>query len=342
MVYMTGSDLEERYGSASADLKEMMDSGLDYDQTNLIVYTGGARKWNMGISSASNNVLDMSLPDDQRRVAATEKNSDMGSPDTLTEFLNYTADHYPADHYALIFWDHGGGSIYGYGKDTLYKGDSLLLREMKQAMDDSAFAKGGRCRLDWVGFDACLMATLENAVVWKDYTDYMVASEELESGDGWDYSFLSLFNEEDPDTLTLCKGIVDAFASYYEEKRTESFHPDITLSVMDLSKVNSTLDALDDLTGEMSEDVSGMTYADIVRAHSSTKTFGLLGDERGTTFDLLDVRDLADQLTSYYPDQTRELKHCVDSLVAYRTTQLEGARVYPCISPGRTKSSTLR
>ena len=39
-------------------------------------------------------------------------------------------------------------------------------------------------------FDACLMGMIEVADVLSDYSDYMIASEEMEAGDGWDYSFL--------------------------------------------------------------------------------------------------------------------------------------------------------
>ena len=42
-------------------------------------------------------------------------------------------------------------------------------------------------KFDFVGFDACLMATYEMAAHMASYADYMVASEELEPGIGWNY-----------------------------------------------------------------------------------------------------------------------------------------------------------
>ena len=44
LVYMCGADLESENGMASSDLKEMVNANLS-DNVNLIVYTGGARKW---------------------------------------------------------------------------------------------------------------------------------------------------------------------------------------------------------------------------------------------------------------------------------------------------------
>ena len=45
MVYMIGSDLESRNGMATADLNEMVYSGLNNNKVNVIVETGGCRRW---------------------------------------------------------------------------------------------------------------------------------------------------------------------------------------------------------------------------------------------------------------------------------------------------------
>ena len=172
LVYMVGSDLEASYGYATRDMQEMEESGIDFDINNLVIYAGGSRMWKSDIPSNQNNVLDMSREGEDRVVAATKHTSDMGAPETLAAFLEYAVEYYPAEHYALIFWDHGGGSIYGYGNDTLYSGDSLLLSEMDTVLAASPFGENGSAHLDWVGFDACLMSTAENAVVWSKYADY--------------------------------------------------------------------------------------------------------------------------------------------------------------------------
>ena len=79
-----------------------------------------------------------------------------------------------------------------------------MLTEMRTAMDASPFAGGdGGRKLDLIGFDACLMASLESMTVWSDYAEHYVGSEELEPGDGWDYSFLkSLENSSEVGSLT--------------------------------------------------------------------------------------------------------------------------------------------
>ena len=122
-------------------------------------------------------------------VAQTKGNANMGEPATLAAFLNFCHRHYPAEHMALVFWDHGGGPLWGFGVDETNNGDGLLLSELRDAMEMSPWAKGdaessANGHLDWVGFDACLMGSLESAALWSSYVDWMVASEEVEPGDG--------------------------------------------------------------------------------------------------------------------------------------------------------------
>ena len=33
----------------------------------------------------------------------------MGDPQSLVDFVNWAKTNYPADHYCLVLWDHGGG-----------------------------------------------------------------------------------------------------------------------------------------------------------------------------------------------------------------------------------------
>ncbi len=35
--------------------------------------------------------------------------ANMGHPQTLTDFINWGVTNYPAEHYMLVLWNHGGG-----------------------------------------------------------------------------------------------------------------------------------------------------------------------------------------------------------------------------------------
>jgi hypothetical protein len=50
-----------------------------------------------------------------------------------------------------------------------------------------ALEGGQRVKLDIIGFDACLMSMYEISAAMKPYTNYLLASELLEPGHGWDY-----------------------------------------------------------------------------------------------------------------------------------------------------------
>lgn len=52
----------------------------------------------------------------------------------------------------------------------------------------------------FIGFDACLMATVETANMLVPHADYMFASEETEPGYGWDYTEIAGFMRIQPNS----------------------------------------------------------------------------------------------------------------------------------------------
>nr|MBP7402742.1 peptidase C11 [Clostridia bacterium] len=182
MVYMCGTDLESESGMATADLNEMLYADVG-DHVNIIVETGGTTRWRNSVIRSDTNqryrVTDTGLEpleeDLGRRV--------MTDPDTLRDFVSYCAERYPANRYALIFWDHGGGTLGGYGYDQVFPGEGAMsIGEIDGALESAGVT------FDFVGFDACLMATLETAYMMNYHADYLIASEETEPGIGWYYT----------------------------------------------------------------------------------------------------------------------------------------------------------
>jgi hypothetical protein len=118
-------------------------------------------------------------------------------------------------------------------------GDKLYNREVADALRE---ALDGR-KLDIVGFDACLMGTIEIAYGLRETASVMVASEELEPGDGWDYSdwLAELQTRPDMDARDLGKIMVSSYQKHYEQRDKAT-----TLSAVDLSKVHLLADAITD------------------------------------------------------------------------------------------------
>ena len=129
MIYVVGSNLESHYGAATNDLNEMIASGLDYDKNNLLVYTGGSKRWTSDISNKHNSVINMANGEKLDVTAQTAETADMGASQTLAEFVNYCTTNFPARHYGLVLWNHGAGPLWGYGSDELFDNDSLLFEE---------------------------------------------------------------------------------------------------------------------------------------------------------------------------------------------------------------------
>jgi hypothetical protein len=96
--------------------------------------------------------------------------------------------------------------------------------------------------LELIGFDTCLMATVDVAATFSDIAKYMVASEETEPANGWYYSRWVGALAENPglDGAALGQIICDSYYAGCEAVGTEQ---NVTLSLTDLSKVGPLLEA---------------------------------------------------------------------------------------------------
>lgn len=68
-------------------------------------------------------------------------------------------------------------------------------------------------RFEIIGFDACLMGTLEIAEALKDVGRYLAASQDIEPGGGWDYTSLLNFIAANPsaDGAAIGKAIAEGY-----------------------------------------------------------------------------------------------------------------------------------
>lgn len=143
LIYMNGSDLESSWdedyevysGAATTDLTEML-SGLSGDEVKVVVETGGTLAWdNPHIDGSQNQRWKLENGELVHLADLGPKN--MGDPQTLTDFIVWGMKNHPSNNYALIFWNHGGGSVLGFGVDELFDGDSLTLDEIAMGLSDA-------------------------------------------------------------------------------------------------------------------------------------------------------------------------------------------------------------
>ena len=269
MLYLCGTDLESRSKMATLDLQEMIDADIA-DNVNLLVYTGGCKQWqNNAISSQTNQIWQVQ----DNGLVCLEDNlgsKSMTDPGTLSSFIQWCADEYPANRNALIFWDHGGGSVSGFGYDEKYaRNGSMSLAGIDKALDN------GGVTFDFVGFDACLMATTENALMLAEHADYMIASEETEPGIGWYYTdwLTALSDNTSMPTTEIGKNIIDDFVETCAKKcRGQS----ATLSIVDLAEAEATVPAaLTAFSKDTCELIRNEEYAQVSNARSGSREFGV-------------------------------------------------------------------
>lgn len=172
-------------GAATDDITEMLSAQLS-ENVRIVLQTGGSAAW--AANEINPNRSQRFLYDSRGfRQIGDEHIRNMGEADTLADFLSFCKKEYPADHQILIFWDHGAGA-FGFASDELYGKDSITLKELRQALERVWQADEEEPPYEIIGFDACLMASVEVAETLHGYGRYLVASEEVEPGFGWKYT----------------------------------------------------------------------------------------------------------------------------------------------------------
>ena len=267
LVYMCGTDLESQQGMATSDLKEMVNATLS-DNINLIIYTGGCTRWKNNVVSSRVNQIYQIRDGGLYCLEDNMGTGNMTSPETLSAFIRYGSEHFPANRMCLIFWDHGGGSVSGFGYDEKYgHNQSMSLAGINTAL------KAGGVKFDFIGFDACLMATVENGIMLSQYADYMIASEETEPGVGWYYTnwLTRLAKNSSMPTVQIGKLIADDFVEVCNQKcRGQA----TTLSVVDLAELQETVpEELKKFSIDTNELIQNKEFKTVSSARGKTREF---------------------------------------------------------------------
>ncbi|MBQ6455008.1 MAG: zinc-ribbon domain-containing protein [Eggerthellaceae bacterium] len=305
LMYLCGSDLESSAGYATYDLMEIQEASIG-SNVNMVIEAGGTSRWQNNVYEAgyinrsvcSNGSYDVV---DQIRM------TNMGSESTFTDFLKWGVQNYPADHYMLLFWDHGGGTVYGVCCDEMFNDDMLTVAEFRDGIKESGI------HFDVVGFDTCLMGTYETASALAPYADYMIASEEIISGAGWEYtSWLSWLSSN-----TGCTGAElgrEVCDTYMKACKWYGLDGTATLSCIDLSKMKS----LDAAFAKAAEDLAVATTEKsklqvVAQAANSAEYYG---EDIG--YNMIDLYGFIDGTGSVISSDRQEaLLGAIDDAVVY-------------------------
>lgn len=250
LIYLCGSNLEsydeeyDQYGSqASTNILEMLEVGIP-SNVNVVIETGGAASktassnggypyyanstsrwgqnsvtysgWNNELLgsyqeglSIKDNALERWHIENHRLVRDGQASSyaSMGAQSTFFDFVSYGTTRFPAKKTGVIMWDHGGAMM-GCCQDEI-KDDILTPFEMDAALTSVL----GSTKLEWIGYDCCLMEVADIASLNSKHFNYMVVAQESEPGGGWDYNgwLDDVVADTNIATSTLLSEIADTF-----------------------------------------------------------------------------------------------------------------------------------
>ncbi|MDH3402439.1 MAG: clostripain-related cysteine peptidase [Acidobacteriota bacterium] len=257
----------------------------------------------------------------------------MGDPAVLQDFVEWGVTNYPSEHYALVIWNHGGGwrDIMDARTAARARGDSavpvaravawddtdndsLYMKEVQTALEGAKDRSNTLIKLDVLGFDACLMQMAEVAYAVRKVANYVVASEELEPGDGWPYDTIL-------QSLDLNPGMTPSdLAGVIVSKYGAAYSSGITQSAVEIGKL-----------GDLVTKVDGFTSA-------ATSEWAMLKAQRLASRDYpyslgVDLRDFADRVHGAAVSPTikaaaLELRDAVDDFVIHEAHSADMAGSY--------------
>lgn len=309
LIYMAGDNNLEAFGAAN--IAEMAKVGSTKD-VNIIVQFDAERV------QTRRYRIEKRSP----RLLQSMPNVNSGIPKSLTQFLKWGMECFPADRFVVVAWNHGGGwenvdvdwarnrsvlpnqvrrvlstrkSLFKTTANTIAGAPDgaarliLIDTGSKTYLDNQQFRRaleGISRKVDILGCDACLMNMLEIAYEMRKTAATMVGSEQLEPGDGWPYASIlqSLVAKPTMAPNDLAKLIVKSYGTFYNKHPSLGGADGTTLSAFALSAVKTVCIALDVLAAALIGQLPKIA-GDIALARNEVLSFD--------THDYVDLDDLA-------------------------------------------------
>lgn len=146
-------------------------------------------------------------------IVADIGNRDMTDPAQLTDFIKTSKANFPAERYAVVLWNHGGGY-----QGLLADETSAPDRKMKLPQLRAALATVGT--IDVMDFDMCLMGGYETLQAVNGFANVAVFSEASEPGDGDPYTSIlqALYLNPSMDAASLATKVVEQYDAYWSSR----------------------------------------------------------------------------------------------------------------------------
>ncbi|MGZ7133176.1 MAG: clostripain-related cysteine peptidase [Halobacteriota archaeon] len=282
LIYMAGDNNLESAGLD--DLKEMRKVGSDENVTVLVQLDTEENK------TTRYRVLKGKLETLQEMPGV-----DCGDPAVLTDFLKWGIANYPADHYLVNIWNHGGGwenlpEDFDYERMRAAEPEkgAKLMRVKKSIFRKTAQNIGARPpdaraiaidggsqdyldnqelrkafedampegkKFDVFACDACLMNNFEIAYEMRKTADFMVGSEETEPGAGWPYD--AILRRLTANPATSPEELAKLIVVEYG-KSFEGRGEDATQSALDLNNIDPIVKSIDTMSSVLLNNLDNM------------------------------------------------------------------------------------
>lgn len=202
------------------------------------------------------------------------QNVDMGDWRTLQEFITWTQQQYPADHYALVIWNHGAGwrptrgardrRITAFPRSVSiddHTRNEIQIWQLPQALNVTP-------KMDAVIFDASLMQMTEVAYEIRDLAQVMVGSEESPPGEGYVYDTFLRDLTGNPNMTAAQLG------TQVVNRTLESYGRDnnLTQSALNLSAMQAVANSLNAFANSLSAHLSDSRDA-ILNARNTAQSY---------------------------------------------------------------------
>ena len=255
MVYMDGdNDLES---AAIADFLEVADVGSTAAVRVVALFDrkpgeddsyGNWTDTRRGLISAGD------APDATWGESIGEAN--MGDAQTVIDFAEWAVAAYPAERYAIVFWNHGSGWWPARTRSVVHTRavcyddtdgeDALSVGELRTALA-AITADNGRLAL--LGFDACLMGMVEVAYELRQYATVMLGAEGDVVGEGWTYDTVLAQLTASPTMSATQLGttVVDDYLDYVRLAYAGSDGDPLTYAAIDLDEIGTLATAVNSL-----------------------------------------------------------------------------------------------
>lgn len=276
---------------------------------------------------------------------------DTGDPKSLTEFVRWAVQKYPAERTILVLWNHGQGwddtDIYADERfarfrplasgpirhalfhtpvrETLAKARSsavlraiLLDDNAKDFLDNqemkkavAAAANALKHKVDILGMDACLMSMIEVGYQLRDGVQFTVGSEETEPLEGWPYATILQSLTKHPEMTAR------ELSTLIVSKYLASYpHDAVTQSACDLSRVDALTTAVNGLAQAMTSGLSDPAVRDrLLVARTKVQSYEVR--------DNIDLIDFCELVRDVMPANVigQHCQHVIDAARAYVVTQ---------------------